>query len=250
MSILDQIKILYEDADILAINKPAGLVVHSDGRTEEETVVDFILSKYPEIKGVGESLTLSDGRQIERPGIVHRIDRETSGVLLIAKTQKGFEALKKQFQDREMQKEYHAIVWGSFPDHKKEGTINRPIGRSRSDFRKWSAMRGARGELREAVTNYSIVGETEEFSFAKVFPKTGRTHQIRVHMRAIEHPVLCDKLYAAKKPCALGFDRTALHARRLEFENTSGERVEVVAPYPPDFEAAVSAFKFDSPKET
>ncbi|MCG9391252.1 hypothetical protein LCT63_25105, partial [Escherichia coli] len=95
--------ILYEDADYVAINKPAGLVVHADGRTQEKTVTDWILEKYPEVKGVGEPTTLSDGKSIDRPGIVHRIDRETSGVLLIAKNQEAFLSLKSQFQEREVE---------------------------------------------------------------------------------------------------------------------------------------------------
>src|SRR3989344_3662498 len=112
-------EIIYEDEDILAVNKPAGLVVHSDGRTEEPSVSEWFVKKYPESKNVGEKLG-----EIERPGIVHRIDRETSGVLLLAKTDKGHKVLKKQFQNREIEKKYHAFVYGLVEDDR--GTINLP----------------------------------------------------------------------------------------------------------------------------
>src|SRR3972149_5430720 len=106
------LKILYEDKDILAINKPAGLMTHSDGKTKEKTLADLVLEKYPEIKDVGESIKLDSGAEIEKPGIVHRLDKETSGVILIAKNQPDFEFLKNQFKERETKKTYEAIVYG------------------------------------------------------------------------------------------------------------------------------------------
>jgi 23S rRNA pseudouridine1911/1915/1917 synthase len=179
-----------------------------------------------------------------RPGIVHRLDRETSGALLVAKTAAGHAHLKQQFQERTMVKKYLAFVWGEIPE--EFGTITRPIGRSTSDFRKWSAQRGARGELREAETYWTRLatktiiegGKKEKFSLVEVEPKTGRTHQIRVHMVAVHQPVVGDILYAAKRPMALGFERTALHARSIEFTNVAGKRIKVAAPLPEDFERA------------
>ncbi len=142
----------------MVINKPAGLVVHADGRTEEATVVDWILETYGEdIKEVGEPITLKTGEILYRPGIVHRIDRDTSGVLVIAKNQKAFEHLKQQFQDRYVEKTYNAFVYGEMKE--EEGTIDRPIGKSTQDFRMWSAQRGARGELRDAVTEYKLLAK-------------------------------------------------------------------------------------------
>src|SRR4051812_44282800 len=123
-----EIHILYEDADIVAVNKPAGLVVHSDGKTVEPTLADWVLEKFPQTVEVGEPIITTDGRTISRPGIVHRLDRETSGVMLVAKTHKGFECLKKQFQSHEIKKEYHAFVYGEMKS--RGGTIDRPIGRS------------------------------------------------------------------------------------------------------------------------
>jgi len=237
------IPILYEDDEVLAINKPAGLVVHSDGRTKEETLVDWVHAHCPQIAldEVGESIMLTGGGEIKKPGIVHRIDRETSGVLLIAKTHESFQNLKSQFQTRTIKKNYKALVYGVFKEPK--GTINRPIGRSTSDFRKWSAEYGARGELRESVTDYQVLGEgevgTQKISYLDVFPHTGRTHQIRVHLKAVGHPIVCDKLYAPKMPYVLGLDRVALHAGSIVFKTLKGEEVRVEAPLPADFKQAL-----------
>ena len=241
------LKILYEDEDILAIDKPAGLVVHSDGRTDEPNVVRWFVSKYPNSKDVGENVELQSGEEsetlIERSGVVHRIDRETSGVLLLAKSDKGFKYLKRQFKDREISKTYHLFVHGLVKqDH---GSINLPIGRSASDFRKWSAERGARGEKREALTYYRVLQRVSDSNatFVEAKPKTGRTHQIRVHFNALHHPVVGDKLYASSKSSLFNFHRLALHARGIKFKNTSGEEISVESPYPEDFKRAIEACK-------
>lgn len=245
MSLLKEIKILYEDHNIVVINKPAGLIVHPDGKREEESVSSWMLEKYPQTKEVGEPINLSDGRIILRPGIVHRIDRETSGVLVLAKNQKSFLFLKEQFQNREISKIYEAFVWEkiNLPDGRDDGTIDRPIARSRKDFRLWSAQRGGRGELRDALTHFRVLDNKKEFSFVEISPKTGRTHQIRVHFKAINHPIVSDSLYAPKRPKALGFQRLALHAKKLTFKNLEGEELSVEAPYPSDFEEGIRQFK-------
>lgn len=236
------IKILYEDSDVLAVNKPAGLVVHADGRTTQPTLADWILEKYPAVRGVGETIQLTAGGVIEKWGIVHRIDRETSGVLLIAKTQESFLNLKAQFQDRAIKKKYRTIVHGFFKE--KEGTVNRPIGRSTTDFRKRSAEYGARGELRDAVTDYRVLGEGEtqglKLSYVEAEPHTGRTHQIRVHLKAISHPILCDRLYAPKLPCLSSLGRVALHAFSVVFHGQDGALHRVEAPLPEDFKGALA----------
>lgn len=232
--------ILYEDDDILAINKPSGLIVHTDGRTEEPSVSEWFARKYPDSIAVGEPSTLNDGTEIERPGVVHRIDRDTSGVLLLAKTDKGHEILKEQFQSREIDKVYHLFVYGNIKDD--YGTINLPIGRSASNFRKWSAQRGARGEKRDALTYFKVLKRAgdKSYTFLEAKPKTGRTHQIRVHFQALHRPIICDPLYASRKESLLGFTRLALHARSVTFKNTKGEKVKVEAPYPEDFAKAIS----------
>ncbi len=253
---IPEIKILYEDTHILAINKPAGIMVHPDGRSDGPFLTDWVIKHYPRAKNVGETMLSPDGEKIIRPGIVHRLDRETSGVLLVAKTKKGHECLKKQFQDRTIKKKYIAFLWGELLED--FGTINRPIGRSGSDFRKWSAQRGTRGDTREAETYWTKIAnftapvleiiksrgkdaketkveKIEKFTVVEAEPKTGRTHQIRVHFLAAHHPVVGDTLYAEGRPMALGFTRTALHARSIEFDNVKGEKVGVEAPLPEDF---------------
>ncbi len=242
---IPKISILYEDEDVLVINKPAGLVVHSDGRTVEPTVVDWILAKYPETRGVGDSLPSAlDAKRSTlnadvRPGIVHRLDRETSGALLIAKNQRAFNLIKKQFQRSMIRKVYHAFVYGSVKHD--EGVIDRPIARSGSNSVLWSATRGRKGADRAAVTDYRVMTRTSEVSFLELRPRTGRTHQLRVHLKAINYPILCDKLYAPRRECLLGFKRLALHARSLSFILPSGKDLFIEAPYPKDFETALNA---------
>jgi 23S rRNA pseudouridine1911/1915/1917 synthase len=230
--------ILYEDNDILAVNKPAGLVVHSDGKTNEPNLVDWLLLKYPEIKNVGEPGRNAKGEEVLRSGIVHRLDRDTSGVMLVTKTQKAFEHLKSQFQNHQIQKTYHAFLIGELKN--ESAIIDRPIGRSSRDFRMWSAQRGARGELREALTEYKVLSRKDGYTFVEVSPKTGRTHQIRVHFKAINYPLVGDPLYAPTKENKLGFDRTALHSYQVSFRGLDGETHTVLAPYPEDFSRAVA----------
>lgn len=237
---MEKIEILYEDGNILALNKPAGLVVHYDGKTKEETLTDCLLKKYPEIENVGEPIKLSTGKEIKKSGIVHRLDRETSGVILVAKNQKSFEFLKTQFQNREIVKKYHAFVYGNFKENK--GVIDSPIGRSKKDFRLRSAQKDARGKVREALTEYVVLKKSPEVSFVEALPKTGRTHQIRVHFKFIHHPVVCDSLYASTMKPLLGFKRLALHAFQIEFKNLSGEVIRAEANYPEDFENALKEF--------
>jgi 23S rRNA pseudouridine1911/1915/1917 synthase len=244
--------ILYEDDDILAVNKPAGLVVHSDGKTVESTLADWVLANYPDTKHVGEPARTQKGEEIVRPGIVHRLDRETSGVMLVAKTARGFDMLKKQFQEHEITKEYHAFLYGELKGEmrggaeKLHGVIDRPIGRSAQDFRKWSAQRGSKGERREAVTEYDIVSRgdvgSEKYTFVHAYPLTGRTHQIRVHFKAVNYPLVADSLYSPKTENTLGFKRLALHSYQITFTKTDGIRETVTAAYPEDFKHALALF--------
>ncbi len=234
-----KIKVLYEDKDILAIDKPSGISVHPDGKSKELTITDWVLKNYPKIKGVGEPITFNN-QEIDRPGIVHRLDKDTSGVLLLAKNQKAYEFLKNQFKGREIKKIYHAIVsgWVNPPAGRDNGIINKPIGRSPSDFRRRLAGRGARGELREAVTEYKVLKKFtsgEKFTYLEVKPKTGRTHQIRVHLKFLNHPVVGDTLYNPKGPKLKGIDRLALHAKSIEFKNLKGETVKIESPLPKEF---------------
>ena len=258
-----KIKILYEDKDVLAIDKPSGISVHADGKTKEKTITDWVFKNYPKLKGVGEPVTF-DNKEIDRPGIVHRLDKETSGVLLIVKTKKAFAYFKKQFMDREIKKIYCAVVSGWVKnDH---GIINKPIGRSPSDFRRRLAGRGVRGKLREAITEYKVLkrfqvscaqnfssstlppvrggtpadkkivhAQPMKYTYLEIHPKTGRTHQIRVHMKYVNHPIVCDSLYNPNKPCLKGLDRLALHAKSIEFKNLKGKSMKIESPLPKEF---------------
>lgn len=225
--------ILFENNDLVVINKPSGLMVHGDGRNVEPTVADWFAETYPASKEVGEPAKLSDGRIIPRPGIVHRLDADTSGVLVLAKTQEAYAYLKTQFQERTIKKVYVAFVYGNVRDDR--GIINRPIGKSRRDPRLRTAMRGARGMMRDAITHYRVMARGDGVTELELRPKTGRTHQIRVHMQSMNHPVVCDPLYAPGKEPLLGFERLALHARSLSFAMPNGEEISIEAPLPEDF---------------
>lgn len=232
-----KIKILYEDKDILAIDKPSGISVHADGRSKEKTISDWFLKNYPKAKNVGESIFV-ENKEIKKPGIVHRLDRDTSGVLLLGKNQKAFEFLKSQFQNREIKKVYNVLVSGTVKnDH---AVINKPIGRSPVDFRRRLAGRGARGEMRDAITEYKVLerfadSKNRKFTFLEVKPKTGRTHQIRVHMKYLNHPVVCDALYDPKGFCPKSLNRLALHAKSIEFKDLKNKIVKIESKLPKEF---------------
>jgi 23S rRNA pseudouridine1911/1915/1917 synthase len=235
------ITILYEDDHYVVVNKPPGTMVHPDGRSGGPYLTDWISTTYPQTVGVGEPVRDPEGNTIDRPGIVHRLDRETSGALIIAKNQEAHVFLKSQFQDRTITKKYLAFVWGEMKE--EFGTITKPIGRSANDFRKWSAQRGARGEVREAETYWTRLFSTQtagghKFTLIEAEPKTGRTHQIRVHFVAIQHPIVGDRVYAPKRDLALGFNRVALHSRSIEFTSMEGKTIKVSAPLPEDFVVA------------
>ncbi len=235
-----ELPILYEDEYVVVINKPSGVITHPDGHSLSETVSDWFVAKYPKSKHVGESLRLVSGEVIARPGIVHRLDADTSGVLILTKTQDAHIFLKKAFQEHLVQKTYLAFVYGVLKQH--EGTIKFPIGRSRKDFRLRSAQPKARGILRDAITNYQTISNTEQHTFVRIMPKTGRTHQIRAHFKAIHHPIVCDRLYAPKHPCDLGLSRLGLHAYSITFTLPSDKDITVTASLPTDFTNALTYF--------
>ncbi len=234
--------ILYEDDQIVAIYKPSGVMTHPDGRADAsiQTVSDWFAAQYPASADVGETQRLPDGTELKRPGIVHRLDRETSGVLVLAKTPEAHTFLKEAFQNREVHKTYLAFTYGV--PKERRGAIEFSIGRSRKDFRLRSAQPKAKGTLREALTRYEVISDIGTHSLIKAMPETGRTHQIRVHLKAIHHPVVCDPLYAPKHPCDLGFNRLGLHAYSLDLPLQSGERITVTAPIPDDLKAALVKF--------
>ncbi|MFQ5801991.1 MAG: RluA family pseudouridine synthase [Candidatus Methylomirabilales bacterium] len=216
--------LLYEDNDVLVVNKPPGLLVHPGAGRRHGTVVNALLYHYPGISGIGG---------VERPGIVHRLDKDTSGCLLVAKTAVAHQVLTRQFQTRQVKKTYLALVHGSV--RVGRGKITLPIGR-RERERKRMGVRTTKG--REAETTYQVLRSAPKCTLVQVMPTTGRTHQIRVHLAAIGHPVVGDKVYGGRRQRKSRWNvaRQLLHAWKLAFRHPrTGERVESTAPLAPDF---------------
>lgn len=224
-------KIIFENDDILVIDKPAGLLTHARDEkllNQEPTVVDWAIEKYPAIKKVGDKPQL-------RPGIVHRLDKETSGIMVIAKTQAAFEHLKKQFSEHTVKKEYYAWVYGKMSSN--YDIINFPIGRS-EDGGKMAARPNSPIEDendKAAVTEYEVLKQLPNRALVKVMPKTGRTHQIRVHFFALNHPVIGDPMYQSKSYKTIPSDRMLLHAHKLTFTDLAGEEKTFTAPLPKEY---------------
>ncbi|MFQ5960884.1 MAG: RluA family pseudouridine synthase [Candidatus Methylomirabilales bacterium] len=216
--------LLYEDRDLLVVNKPPGLVVHPAVGHQRGTLVNALLHHCPELTAVGGG---------ERPGIVHRLDKETSGCLVVAKTEKAHQILTRQFETRQVKKVYVALVHGSV--RTGERRIILPIGRHEKE-RKRMGVRTRKG--RETETTFRVLRSATHCSLVEVMPTTGRTHQIRVHMAAIGHPVVGDKLYGGRRErkSRWKLPRHLLHAWKLAFAHPrTGARVESVAPLPHDF---------------
>ncbi|MBI5786948.1 MAG: RluA family pseudouridine synthase [Candidatus Niyogibacteria bacterium] len=229
-----ELDIIYKDKDILVLNKPAGIVVHPDKNHAEDTLIQAVVKKYPEVKGVGEDQA--------RPGVVHRLDKDTSGILVVACSQNAFDYLKSVFQKREIKKTYLVLVSGIVKDD--SGVIDFPIGRSRKDSRRRIAGKGASGKLREAKTEYKVVKRFRDFTLLEARPLTGRTHQIRAHFAAISRPVACDRIYGGKNPaCPAGLNRQFLHAWKLEFVSPSGAKMSFEADLPEDLEKVLEELK-------
>ncbi|MCX6778954.1 MAG: RluA family pseudouridine synthase [Candidatus Magasanikbacteria bacterium] len=226
-------KIIFEDKDFLVINKPTGILVHARDESlldQEPTIVHWVIKNYPAIKKVGENLIL-------RPGIVHRLDKEASGVMIIAKNNKAFAYFKDQFKNREVKKEYVAWVYGQLP--KEWDVISFPIGRSRDEgkmaARPVSTTKEEVQPGKDSVTEYEVIKAFPHKTLVKVMPKTGRTHQIRVHFYALHHPLIGDPLYTSKSFKKIASDRMLLHAHKLTLKNLAGEEQTFVAPLPKEF---------------
>ncbi len=224
--------VVYEDKDLLAIAKPAGILMHRTAAKEkEETLADWILKNRPEIKNVG------DDPQI-RPGIVHRLDKDTSGIIVVAKNQNAFEYLKKLFQDGQVEKTYLALVYGNIEP--KEGVIDKPIGLKSGTVKR--TIHGGK-MVKTAITEYKVLKDYDGFSLIEAKPKTGRTHQIRVHLASINHPVVGDALYAGKKAKndSLGLSRQFLHASSIEFVGPDKTRFRFETKMPDDLTKALKS---------
>lgn len=235
-----ELPIIFEDQDVVVVAKPAGVMTHPDGHTTEETVSDWFAARYPESAEVGETQRLVDGTEIARPGVMHRLDRDTSGVLILAKNQETHTFLKEAFKERTAHKTYLACIYGV--PKERRGTIDFAIGRSRKDFRLRSAQPRAKGTMRDALTKYEVVSDIGTHALVVVKPETGRTHQIRVHLKAIHHPIVCDPLYAPGRPCDLGMSRLALHALSIDVPMRDGSRRTFTAPVPEDMRDGIQRF--------
>ncbi len=214
--------IVFEDDNYLVLNKPAGLIVHpSEAHPENDTLINGVMDHYPEVVEVGESNL--------RYGIVHRLDREVSGLIVVAKTQEAFLDLKKQFKARTVFKQYLALVHGQVQE--KHDFIKLSIERSKTKGYKMAAKpEGGK----EAITEYEIIQQFDHFTFLKVIIHTGRTHQIRVHLNALNHTVVGDELYRPKSLVTRAkLDRVFLHAYRLEFNDLNGEKRAFQQELPP-----------------
>ncbi len=215
--------VVYEDADVIVVNKPVGLVVHPAPGHPDGTLVNALLYH------CGNSLSGINGEL--RPGIVHRIDRDTSGLIIAAKNNRAHLALAVQLQDHSLARTYEAVTVGSLKED--SGTVDAPIGRHPVDRKK---MAVDRKNGREAVTHWSVLARYPGYTHVECRLETGRTHQIRVHLASIGHPLLGDTVYGAKKPVP-GLAGQCLHARRLRFVHpTTGEVVELESPLPEWFQ--------------
>jgi 23S rRNA pseudouridine1911/1915/1917 synthase len=233
--------ILYEDSSIIVIDKPAGMVVHPAAGNTSGTLVNALLHHCKDLAGINGVL---------RPGIVHRLDRETSGVMVVAKDDEAFHQLARQFKNRLVEKVYLAVAHGIFKQD--EGLIDTPIGRHPVQ-RKRMSTRTRKGKT--AMTRWKVLERFGPLAFLEIYPQTGRTHQIRVHLSSLGHPILGDPLYGRKgktgsiqdailKECVKRINRQALHAHRLGFNHPrTGERVQFVAPVPQDMKETLECLR-------
>lgn len=214
--------ILYQDRDVVVINKPCGMVVHPAAGNEDGTLVNALLYHVHDLSGIGGEM---------RPGIVHRLDKDTSGLILIAKNDNAHADLSEQFKVRSMEKHYRAIAFGNFKED--SGVIDAPIARHPQDRKRMAVVPGGK----PSRTEWNVLSRHKNATFLDVHLLTGRTHQIRVHMQSIGHPLLGDPIYASGMKSAVHIPRLMLHAFSLAFTHPAdGRRMEFTAPIPTDFD--------------
>ena len=222
--------VVYEDEDVIVVNKPVGMVVHPAPGHPDGTLVNALLHH------CGDSLSGIGGEK--RPGIVHRLDKDTSGLILIAKNDAAHAALSEQFKQRTMEKHYRAVAHGSFS--KEEGLIDAPIGRHPIDRKKMAVVPNGK----PSRTEWHVLEHLNGATYLDVHLLTGRTHQIRVHMLSIGHPLLGDKIYAPNLKTPVRIPRLMLHAYTLAFTHpTTGKRLTFCAPLPAAFEDTLQKFR-------
>ncbi|HZK47972.1 MAG TPA: RluA family pseudouridine synthase [Atopostipes sp.] len=221
--------IIYEDKDIVLVNKAQGMVVHPGAGNPNGTLVNALLFHIKDLSGINGEI---------RPGIVHRLDKDTSGILIVAKNDEAHVNLSEQLQNRTVKRKYWALVHGVLPH--EHGTINAPIGRDPKDRQKFTVIKGGK----EAISHFRVLERIQKFSLMEVSLETGRTHQIRVHLNYIDHPVAGDKIYGPKK--SLEGNGQFLHARMLEFTHPrTGETMSFEAELPALFEETLDRLRKD-----
>lgn len=219
-------KVIYQDSDLLVSEKPPGISVFPEGNEDGKTFIDLLTDSFPELRTVGEA---------PRYGAVHRLDKETSGVILTAKNDRALKFFQDQFQSGEVAKEYVALCVGIFTD--KGGLVDTFMARSPKDRRKQKAYPlydlRIKGKARKAVTEYEVLKKIGNYTLIKAVPKTGRKHQIRCHMAHLHHPIAGDRLYGFKDHVPLkGLERQFLHAERLTIRMPGGDMMEFHSPLP------------------
>ena len=223
------IDILYQDSDVVIVNKPCGMVVHPAAGNEDRTLVNALLYHVKDLSGIGGEM---------RPGIVHRLDKDTSGLILIAKNDKAHTVLSEQFKERSMEKHYRAVAFGNFPN--ESGLIDAPIARHPVDRKKMAIVPGGK----PSQTEWKVLEHLRSAAYLDVHLLTGRTHQIRVHMHSIGHPLLGDRIYAPNIKTSTHIPRLMLHAYSLSFTHpTSLERITLTAPLPEEFSASLEKLR-------
>ncbi len=222
------IPVIFEDTNIVVIDKPSGIVMHPFDFSDEETVLDFLKENYQEMFSIDNSITLQDKRVISLGGIVHKLDRDTSGVVVIAKNQNTFNELREQFRNHTIAKSYVAVVEGII--EKDIFRIDAPLGRGKKDYKQSTNPINPRGELRDAITDVKVIRRNNDTTLVQLIPLTGRTHQLRAHMSSIGHPIMGDIAYGSTRES----DRIMLHAETLLFVVNKKEYIHV-APIPKEF---------------
>jgi len=223
------VKILFQNDDIIMVDKPAGVAVHPTNYEDTDTVVNFLMAKFPEIRNINDGSPDSEFR----PGIVHRLDKDTTGVMVIGRSQKAFDALKLLFKERQIAKKYWAVVFGQIVP--KKGIIEKDLARSTGHKRQVIAHKKTTTKVRPAITEYEVLEEYKKCSLVEATPKTGRTHQIRLHFFSLGNPIVGDKTYKIKKTLIrFKVKRHLLHAKSLGFE-LFGEKYDFSANLPNDF---------------
>lgn len=231
-----EIETIFENKDFIIINKQSNISVHPDNKSHKDALVNGLVARYPEIVDVQDT----DEWAYLRPGIVHRLDKDTTGVMIVARNQKSFDALKDKFKNREVTKKYQAIVYGKMES--QECFVDKALARSTNYKKQVVAGQKTKTKVREALTEFSVLKQFEKYALVEARPKTGRMHQIRVHLFSLGNPIVGDRLYKKSEfmnDKYITADRQMLHAHSIEFE-LFGEKYSFTVELPKDFQRTLS----------